>query len=135
MSEDDRTHSEEVAELYRLATLIYLLLIAKGDLVAYKDATDALDKAFGILSSVGYCERPWPLFIIGLAAHTEEQRFTLLTVIEKSLALQPLGSMALVGRMIRDVWVQQDFWEHGRLDLLRVYGQVISRNRVPPCFT
>lgn len=131
---DNAIHSEQVAELYRLAALIYLYLIAKGESTSSPDAITAITKAFELLSAVEHCERPWPLFIIGLAANTEDQRLSVLRVIEQSLALQPLGSMALADRMIRDAWVQQDL-DDGGLDMLKLYGQVISRNRVPPCFT
>jgi hypothetical protein len=75
------------------------------------------------------------LFVIGLDANTEEQRLAVLTVIDRALDLQPLGPMALANRMIRDAWVQQDLCESGQMDYLPLYGRVISRNRVPPCFT
>lgn len=132
-TDEEYQHANQVAELYRLATMIYLLIVAKGDSIACSEVDGLVDEAFGILRKVERCQQPWPLFILGLAAHTEERRLIILTVIERALALQPLGSMALADRMIRDAWVQQDLG--GReLDPLELYGQVISRNRVPPCF-
>jgi hypothetical protein len=131
----DEKHQRQVAELYRLATLIYLLRIAKDDGRDAPGVTDAIDKAYRIIKQVDYCERPWPLFVIGLDANTEEQRLAVLTVIDRALDLQPLGPMALANRMIRDAWVQQDLCESGQMDYLPLYGRVISRNRVPPCFT
>lgn len=133
--EEDAENSEKVAELYRLATLIYLFVIAKGDPIGFEDTKQAIDKAFGILQMVECCERPWPLFIIGMVAQTEDQRLHLLTVFDKSLALQSSGSMALANRMIRDAWVRQDLSQNGELDLFKLFSRVISRNRVPPCFT
>ena len=127
-------HTKQIAELYRLATLIYLLVIAKGDSIEGSEVNGAMERAFGLLCNMEQCERPWPLFILGLAAHSEEQRFIVLKVIEKSLALQPLGPMALADRMIRDAWIQQDLTDNEEPDLLELYSQVISRNRVPPCF-
>jgi hypothetical protein len=130
---DELIHCLNIAELYRLAVLIYLYRAAKGESRGSATASRIISIAYGILERIGYCERPWPLFIIALEARSEDQRATVLDVLEQTLKRQPLGAMEVANRMIRDAWVQQDLFE-AEIDPLALYGQVICRNRVPPSF-
>ncbi|EHK18365.1 uncharacterized protein TRIVIDRAFT_77131 [Trichoderma virens Gv29-8] len=123
-----------VAELYRLAAIIYLLRMAKGEPENSKAVAHVVDQAYELLQQLVYCERPWPLFVVALEARTEEHRMRMLKVLEKSLERRPLGPMTLVNRMIPDAWTQQDLRESS-IDAFTLYGMIISRHRVPPCFT
>ncbi|TFB01675.1 hypothetical protein CCMA1212_006371 [Trichoderma ghanense] len=122
-----------VAELYRLATIIYLLRMAKGEPENATCVLQVVEQAYEALNRLEYCERPWPLFVIALEARSEEHRRDMLRVLGKSLERRPLGPMALVNRMIPDAWTQQDLREG--VDPFTLYGMIISRHRVPPCFT
>lgn len=123
-----------VAELYRLAAIIYLLRMAKGEPDNSKSVVPLVDQAYELLDQLVYCERPWPLFVIALEARSEEHRMRMLRVLEKSLERRPLGPMRLVNKMIPDAWTQQDLRESS-IDPFTLYGMIISRHRVPPCFT
>jgi hypothetical protein len=122
-----------IAELFRLAALTYLYRLAKGEPRDSAVADRVINRAFAILSLLEYCERPWPLFITALEARTEEQRIAVLAVLKGSLARQPLGTIALANRMIHESWIRQDLHE-AEMDPLILYGLIVSRNRVPPCF-
>lgn len=122
-----------IAELWRLAALTYLSSIAKGDF-ANREAAEYFTQALRILDHVDYCDRPWPIFIIALQSKMDSQRSIVLTALERSLSRRPLGSIAVVNRLVRDAWTQQDLSGHD-MDLFTLYGLIISRNRVPPCFT
>jgi hypothetical protein len=124
----------KIAELFRLATIIYLLRMAKGEPENSKNVVEAIDQAFKLLDKIDYCERPWPLFIIALEARTEEHRMRMLRVLEKSLKRRPLGPMNLVNKMIPDAWTHQDLRE-SPMEPFTLYEMIISRHRVPPCFT
>lgn len=131
-------HKQQVAKLFQLATLIYLLRVAKGDDRASLAVVEVLNEAFStmdLLQKSSFCERPWPLFVIGLEAATEEERRDVLNMIGKALDWQPLGAMALVKRMVQDAWVLQDLHQNAGRCQSEYYGEIISRNRVPPCFT
>lgn len=127
-------HRTNIAELFRLATLTYLYRLAKGEPRESPAAEGVINDAFAILDHIDYCERTWPLFIIALEAQTEEQRAAILRVLKESVKRQPLGAMALANRMIHDAWIQQDLQEVEMVPLV-LYGLIVSRNRVPPCFT
>ncbi|KAL6875812.1 fungal-specific transcription factor domain-containing protein [Trichoderma longibrachiatum] len=130
----ESTQETTVAELYRLATTIYLLRMAKREPDSAKSVLQAVDKAYETLNRLEHCERPWPLFVIALEARSEEHRGIMLRVLGKSVERRPLGAMALVARMVPDAWTQLDLREGG-VDPSMLYGMIISRHRVPPCFT
>ncbi|KAL7785832.1 fungal-specific transcription factor domain-containing protein [Trichoderma ceciliae] len=130
----EATQETKVAELFRLAAIIYLLRMAKGEAENSKCVVQAIDEASVVLGQLEYCERPWPLFIIALEARTEDHRMNMLRVLEKSMERRPLGPMTLVNRMIPDAWTQQDL-RGSSMDPFSLYGMIISRHRVPPCFT
>ncbi|KAK5996189.1 hypothetical protein PT974_04617 [Cladobotryum mycophilum] len=126
-------HEVKMAELFRLAALLYLLRAAKGEPKSSEAVIRTAENSFDLLGEVEYYERPWPLFVIALEAHTDDQRIIISRVLKHSLQRRPLGTMALVKRMIHDAWIQQDLHD-GDMDILTLYGQIISKNRVPPCF-
>lgn len=131
------TPHELTATLFQLAAITYLLRVARGLDRNSPLVVDTLDRAFdtiSLLNQVGLCERPWPLFVIGLEAYTENQRYAVSTIIDKALKWQPLGPMALVKRMIQDSWVSQDLRGNAPSCQLNVYENIISKSRVPPCF-
>ena len=126
-------HNTTVAELYRLAALIYLSRIARGESRDSANVQELLTQAFDLLGTLDFCLRPWPLFIIALEADTEDLRKTIMKVLDESLKRRPLGSMSILSRMIREAWVQQDL-QSEEVDPLLLYNLTVSHNRVPPCF-
>ncbi|KAI5456939.1 fungal-specific transcription factor domain-containing protein [Mariannaea sp. PMI_226] len=128
------THQILIADLFSLATLTYLYRLAAGEPADCEKVARTLGKAFSVLRQLEYCERPWPLFVLALEARTDEQRAIILRVLQGSLERKPLGTMALVNRMIHDAWVQQDLSDV-EMNPRGLYNSIISRNRVPPCFT
>ena len=130
---DTDPYRTQVAELYRLAVLIYLYRVAKGEPRDCEAVKELVEKSFALVNDMDFCLRPWPIFIIGLEAHTDELRKSILTLLQRSLKNRPLCSMQLVNRLIRDAWVQEDLNLEG-IDRLRLYNSVISNNRIPPPF-
>ncbi len=104
---EEMEDATNVAEIYRLATLVYLCRVARGEPRDSNTARELIQQSFELLGNMKFCGRPWPLFVIALEAHTEELRKIALTALEESLRRRPFGSMALAGRMIREAWVPQ----------------------------
>ncbi len=126
-------HNTAIAELYRLAALIYLSRVARGEPRDSAAVQELLTQAFDLLGTMDFCLRPWPLFIIALEADTEDLRKTIMEVLDESLRRRPLGSMSILSRMIREAWVQRDL-QSEEVDPLLLYNLTVSHNRVPPCF-
>lgn len=131
---EEMAHRIQTAELYRLATLIYIARLARAEPQDSDTSTEASTQAFSLLRAMELCNRPWPLFVVGLEAHTDDQRGIILGVLNESLRRRSIGSIVLTSRMIREAWVQQDL-RAVDVDPLEIYGLVISHNRVPPSFT
>jgi hypothetical protein len=126
-------HIIALGELFRLAGLIYLHRMAKAE--SWDSVPLLLSKAYDLLRELEVCEPPWPLFVIGMEARTDDERLLILTIMKKSIERRPLGNMSLVNRMILAAWVQQDLHSGANVDPLTIYTEVISGNRVPPSFT
>jgi hypothetical protein len=135
---------EQLAELYRLATHIYLLRMART-LPRDDPAVVALvDKALRLLDSGemqrnGYA-RPWPLFVVALEARSEDARRVVSDALEAALRRRPLGNLVVVKRLVHAAWVQMDLGlpsgdREGEEDAKRLYDVVVSGLRVPPSFT
>ncbi|KAH6627219.1 fungal-specific transcription factor domain-containing protein [Chaetomium sp. MPI-SDFR-AT-0129] len=149
------THQQEthLAELYRLATHIYLLRMARALPPTHPLITPLVSRALTLLRhpSIQHhgCARPWPLFIIALevgaaSQHetengSEDARSVVSGAIEAARRRRPLGNFVLVRRLVHAAWVQMDLGlggdDKGGEDLKRVYDVVVSGVRVPPSFT
>ena len=132
--DNDVRRPTQMAELYRLATLIYLDRVARGTPRSHERVAALLDAAYHLLREMGTCERPWPLFVIALDARSEEERKLVLDVMGTVLRDRLRGNMLHARRMVQAGWVQQDFAEQD-VDQLFVYNAVISASKLPPSFT
>ncbi|KAK3381160.1 fungal-specific transcription factor domain-containing protein [Podospora didyma] len=133
------TFASRLAELYRLASYIYLERMARCLPRSDEKVSSLVDQAMYILRGLGFCERPWPLFVVALEARNDEERMIVLNVLARSKNKKPLGNIPLVKRLIHSAWVQQDLQagEEGNneADPMLVYNTVVSGNRFPPSFT
>lgn len=101
-------HSRNIAELYRLAGLIYLYRAARrmsplNPVVQSIDAT-----AFSILKTMATCERTFPLFIIACEAHTDEQRAEIIRIFDETQAQNGPGNIINVREFVESFWAQDD---------------------------
>lgn len=142
---------ENRAELFRLATLIYLYrvawnrprsdpsvapLIRDGVRLLKRTTRPPPSSAAGPLEHNG--ERPFPLFVIGLEARTEWERRVVVDAMDAAARARPLGNVAgCARRMVFAAWVRADLHGEGSEegegeDRLTVYDSLLSGNRVPP---
>lgn len=126
------------ARLYCLATQVYLERLGRGMERASDKVRVLLDEAFALLETMGRCQHPWPLFVVGLEARDEEERTLMIEVMARALDRRPPGNLALTRRMVQAAWVQRDLSSleaDGEANLMLMYNTVISANRLPPSFT
>jgi len=128
-------HARNLAELYRLACMLYLERICRKNAKENEKVQRLISEAMDVMRVVCTCERPWPLFIIAMEARSEEERKLVMDVLGESLKRRPLGNLPLLRRMITAAWVQQDLYEGDEYDPMVIYSSTISGNRVPPSFT
>jgi Fungal specific transcription factor domain len=125
---------QQTAELYRLATLIYLERVSRNTPRSCPRIKTVLDDAFNLLQSIGVCQRPWPLFVVALDARSDDERRLVLDILSEVLRVRPYGNMRNIERMVEAAWIQQDFSD-GEFDQLFIFNAVISAFKLPPSFT
>lgn len=115
---DLNTQSESVAvkELFLLATLLYLERKSKR-LFGPSTKTDKLtDDAYLILSKIDRCNKPFPLFIFGSEAQTDDRRRLILDIIDQSTKETNTGRLVVLREVLPKLWVQDDLNAGGNLD-------------------
>ncbi|CAK1356362.1 unnamed protein product [Cercospora beticola] len=126
--------STATAELYRLATLLYLLRVVPvhGDEV---QRSAYLDQAFMALEQLRVATSPWPVFIIACESRTEEQRMKILDVLDCMDSARNVGNVRIVRNIIQTIWRQQDL--RGSADMTGpVPWWLCIESRIPvPWFT
>lgn len=129
-------HVATSVELFRIATLIYLVRGSQSTWIASPKLEALIERAFAIPIQAPSCDHFFPLFIVACEANSDEQRRSVLQLIEKTQAGPQWRSMAHLRAAVEAVWVQKDL--HADLDLLINYigmlNTVISSNKTFPSF-
>jgi hypothetical protein len=123
-----------VVELYRLATLIYLHRASSGILTTDQRFPGWVDQAFALLSQLPACQWPFPLLIFGCEAQTEEQRITILDIMQRTIENGQHRNITTTEQVIKTVWNQSDLVS-GDLDYVHKLGVILSSTqRSVPAF-
>ncbi|KAF2792186.1 hypothetical protein K505DRAFT_350782 [Melanomma pulvis-pyrius CBS 109.77] len=120
-----------VAELFKLATLVYLNRVS-GNLLDQADSIQAnLNRAFTLFSQIDCCERQYPLFILGCEARTDEQRVTVLDLISRTEMRSSSRSLNHVRILVQALWAQDDLAEK-EVDYWDKMSSIISSCTIIP---
>jgi hypothetical protein len=103
----------DIAELYRLAGLIYLNRAGRKMDISNSALQSVTESAFAILDKLHICERTFPLFIISCEARTDVQRATVLQLMNNTRTqFVPTNITRVHGYIER-------FWAMDELDVLQ----------------
>lgn len=131
----DQDRSESIAELYRLAALIYLNRVARNFPSDAPIVEQLVEDAIFLIEKLGVCERPWPLFVVACEARSDTQRSI---IAEAFIATQRYWGFANVRwarQMVEAAWKQDDLHsDQEEIDSLTRYNAIISAFRVLPTF-
>ncbi|KAF2792458.1 hypothetical protein K505DRAFT_307580 [Melanomma pulvis-pyrius CBS 109.77] len=105
---DRKRQIEDIAELYRLAGLIYLNRAGRNVPTSSPVLQRLTEKAFVILETLHTCERTFPLFLVGCEARTDDQRTIVLRVIDRTQSRFPPASIMRIRGYIERFWAQND---------------------------
>lgn len=108
------TAERQIVEIFRLSILVYLSRFTATAKSSHIHHDDLVDKAFAILSQLDTLPYPFPLFVMGLEARSDEQRRIFIRLINKTQVTMPVSTLAFVESVTRSFWVQDDL-EAGRL--------------------
>ncbi|KAK1512112.1 hypothetical protein CTAM01_01042 [Colletotrichum tamarilloi] len=118
LSPDEVAHSTSAqirdalatAELYRLASLLYLQRVVPvaGD---EKKRISYLEQAYAAMKEVRVATSPWPVFIFACETRSEEQRIHILDILDRMDKIRNVGNVRVMRSVIENVWIQQDLRE------------------------
>jgi hypothetical protein len=126
---------ELMAELYRLAALIYLERVGRGSSRFSPAVKTYLDNAFTILTQLDICERPFPLFIVGCEARSDSHRKQVLNVIQRTKKFRKCGNLMSTKSLIQAAWIQEDLHRETEMSCYTKYSAVVSSFEDLPSFT
>lgn len=127
--------TEGIAELYRLAALIYLhrrIEVFQGPSPLVETAVDS---AFAILSTITVCERAFPLSIVACEARTDERRELILTLIARTEEERISRSYACIKRLANLFWNQHDLDTRGSIPYSKKLDSIVALSDFLPAFT
>ncbi|KAL2825115.1 fungal-specific transcription factor domain-containing protein [Aspergillus pseudoustus] len=123
-------------ELFHLAILIYLNRMTNSTLEPQSTTQFRIERAFTILHTLKVCPRQFPLFIIGAEAATDEQRCTVLALMERTEKSPASRSLFIVRALTKALWVQDDLaaGERGTVAYREKMDAIVSVCSLLPTF-
>ncbi|KAI1336224.1 fungal-specific transcription factor domain-containing protein [Xylariaceae sp. FL0016] len=123
-------------QMYQRATIVYLLRASQSPWESPANLDNMLAKSFAERVKAPSCSHFFPLFILACEARTDEQRTSIVDLIERTERTSQVRSMARFKAGIQSFWVQRDL--HADSDLLMSYmdlmKQVVSSGNILPSF-
>ncbi|KAH7304848.1 fungal-specific transcription factor domain-containing protein [Rhexocercosporidium sp. MPI-PUGE-AT-0058] len=132
--EVDESRIIHTAELYRIATLIYLYQSVFQKPVGCPEAKLLVEKALLILQKLGICTSPWPLFIIACEITSDRQRILILRTLEKMRKVRRIGNVEIMRNIIEAVWKRADLNTMAHPGMRVNWKDVIDTKRRIPSF-
>ncbi|KAL7958004.1 fungal-specific transcription factor domain-containing protein [Trichoderma compactum] len=97
-----------IAELYQLATLVYLFNGSASSCIPDHQLGGLIDRGFYLIRKLSTCERSFPLLILGSEARNDEERMLLLELIHKTGTKHNDSTLMRVRAGLEMVWSQRD---------------------------
>ncbi|KAF2763211.1 hypothetical protein EJ05DRAFT_496039 [Pseudovirgaria hyperparasitica] len=132
IEEDAMKH---IAELFRLAGLIYLHRAIKKSPPWLPPVSMWVSEAYDHLRKITVCDRNFPLFIIACEARTDEQRSEILRVLRNSEEKSKVGNTLRVRQFIERVWAQDDLDQEQRIKYTSKITASLSTCNALPAMT
>jgi len=126
---------EDMAEMYRLAALVYLRRTMERFLGPSQSVIGEVECAFAILAKLRVCERAFPLSILGCEAQTDERRNMILALISKTQERGNIRSYACVKRLVTTFWNLKDLDTKDEIPYSKKMSSVITNSDFLPTFT
>ena len=104
-----------ITTLHCLATSLWINRTAMGYRGTEATHQALVVQALDILTQLGICDLPWPLFIIACEMRTDVQRGVILSIIHRTKERSKTGHMSLVERLIEMGWNYDDLDPEGLL--------------------
>lgn len=133
LTQQERTRVLTTAEMYRVATMLYLQRTAGGT-QANEIRAIFLDQAFRLLKTLAICTSPWPLFVIACESETDEQRIKILQTLDRMDNERHIGNYFVLRGIIEMYWKQQDLHADNPRNAHLKWWDIIDLNTSAPWF-
>jgi hypothetical protein len=121
-------------QLYQLAMLLYLDQSSKGLISQPTKKQQHIDKAFAILTQLGFCKQQFPVLILGCEARTDEQRAVILDVISRTEKMSSSRFFNHCKGILQALWAQDDLAFGNNISYHDKMTSVISHCVIVPTF-
>ncbi|KAL4874391.1 fungal-specific transcription factor domain-containing protein [Aspergillus karnatakaensis] len=118
-------------ELFHLAALVYLTR-ASGSPYLALELQQYITRAFTLMASMPSCDRQFSLLVLGCEATTEDERFMVLDLIDRTEKRAGSRSLFLTSKIINRIWVQDDLAEGGLEYMTKLSAIIGSCGILPP---
>ncbi|TVY90697.1 Pestheic acid cluster transcriptional regulator [Lachnellula willkommii] len=106
----------QTAELYRLASLIYLHTTLLPPPRSSSQLQSLVSRSLGLLEMFPVCTSPWPLFLTALEVNNDTDRVRVLHVLEVMQRVRRIGNVDVVQKVFETFWNQMDLRDPGHYD-------------------
>lgn len=130
-------HAIMVLELYQIGSIIYLNR-ASGDVFGQREKVEQLiDRGFSIFPKLEYCERTFPLLILGIEAQSDERRLAVLSLMSRSEKAPTKQNLHCLRELLQAMWVQNDLHTEGdkHIEYMERMSTVVSASEALPHFS
>ncbi|KAI1325286.1 fungal-specific transcription factor domain-containing protein [Xylariaceae sp. FL0255] len=134
---DDDPNSLFFVELFIYALLVYLGRSTSDLLPELKAKTDQrIERAFSIFPKLTFCDRKFPLFVLGCEARTEEDRAMFLDLVSRTQDRSLARPLSQIEALVKTSWAQSDLADHkdSEVDYLDKISTLIRGCRAVPSF-
>lgn len=125
---------KKVAELYRLAGLIYLYRAGKGFSSNKSNVRMAVEAGLEIAASLKTCTRAFPIVVLGCEARCDNDRLVILELLRRTQDRRKISNIVTAQRFIEASWAQDDLHTEEELDYVRKFDAIMSRSKYLPSF-
>lgn len=127
--------TENIAELYRIAGLIYLYRAGRCVSSDNSQVRSMVRIGLDLAAELQTCPRAFPIFILGCEAHSDEERLVILDFLRRTQARRKIVSIAGVQQFIEASWAQDDLRPDEGLDYIKKLDAIMSHCEHIPSLT
>lgn len=124
----------KIAELYRLAGLIYLYRAGKGFPSNKFNVKLLVEAGLEIAASLDTCARAFPVVILGCEARCDSDRLVILDLLRRTQGHRKIGDIAGAQILIEAWWAQDDLHAEEEFDYVRQFDAIMSLSKYRPSF-
>ncbi|KAF2656195.1 hypothetical protein K491DRAFT_715581 [Lophiostoma macrostomum CBS 122681] len=122
------------AELYRIASLLYLYQVAPLPALPDNAVQSVVMTGFAVLGQLEVCTSPWPLFMLGVHATSDVDRQITLATIDTAVLKRGVGNYQIIKGLIQSVWKQRDLHADDKISTRIDWRELIDPHSGIPSF-